>query len=31
MKVGAARAEITPELGLVMEGYESRKGGATGP
>ena len=30
MKVGAARAEITPELGLVMEGYESRKGGATG-
>jgi neutral ceramidase len=30
MKVGAARAEITPELGLVMEGYESRKGGASG-
>ena len=30
MKVGAASAEITPELGLVMEGYESRKGGAIG-
>jgi neutral ceramidase len=30
MKVGAARAEITPELGLVLEGYESRKGGASG-
>lgn len=30
MKVGTATAEITPELGLVMEGYESRKGGASG-
>jgi len=30
MKVGAARAEITPELGLVMEGYDVRKAGATG-
>ena len=30
MKVGAASAEITPELGLALEGYESRKGGAIG-
>jgi neutral ceramidase len=30
MRVGAARAEITPELGLIMEGYESRTGGASG-
>jgi neutral ceramidase len=30
MKVGAASAEITPELGLALEGYESRKGGASG-
>jgi neutral ceramidase len=30
MKVGAASAEITPELGLTLEGYESRKGGASG-
>jgi neutral ceramidase len=29
MKVGAARAEITPELGLTLEGYESRKEGAS--
>ncbi len=30
MKIGAASAEITPPLGLVMEGYESREGGASG-
>jgi neutral ceramidase len=30
MKVGAASAEITPELGLVMEGYDVRKDGAKG-
>jgi neutral ceramidase len=30
MKVGAARAEITPELGLVLEGYDVRKDGASG-
>lgn len=30
MKVGAARAEITPELGLIMEGYDVRKDGAKG-
>jgi neutral/alkaline ceramidase-like enzyme len=30
MKVGAASAEITPELGLTMDGYEARKGGASG-
>jgi hypothetical protein len=29
MKVGAAVGDITPELGLALEGYESRKGGAT--
>jgi neutral ceramidase len=30
MKVGASSAEITPELGLVMEGYDVRTAGATG-
>jgi len=30
MKVGAASAEITPPLGLVMEGYEVRASGASG-
>lgn len=30
MKIGAARADITPPLGLALEGYESRKGGASG-
>lgn len=30
MKVGAASAEITPELGLTMEGYDVRKDGAKG-
>ena len=30
MKVGAASAEITPRLGLMMEGYEARPGGASG-
>ena len=30
MKVGAAAAEITPPLGMLLEGYESRKGGASG-
>ena len=30
MKVGAANAEITPELGLTLEGYDVRKEGATG-
>ncbi len=29
MKVGAAVGDITPELGLALEGYESRKGGAS--
>lgn len=30
MKVGAASAEITPELGLPLEGYEVRTDGASG-
>jgi hypothetical protein len=30
MKVGAAKADITPELGLVLEGYDVRKDGAKG-
>ena len=30
MKVGAASAEITPELGLTLEGYDVRKDGASG-
>lgn len=30
MKVGAAALEITPRLGLKMEGYEARPGGASG-
>lgn len=30
MKIGAAAADITPPLGMVLEGYESRKGGASG-
>ena len=30
MKVGAASAEITPELGLTLEGYDVRKDGAKG-
>ncbi|HUQ44874.1 MAG TPA: hypothetical protein VM451_10770 [Candidatus Limnocylindria bacterium] len=30
MKVGAAAAEITPELGLVLEGYDVRTAGASG-
>jgi neutral ceramidase len=30
MKVGAARVDITPPLGMRMEGYEVRTAGATG-
>lgn len=30
MKVGAAKVDITPPLGLRMEGYEVRAGGAVG-
>ena len=30
MKVGAARVDITPPLGMHMDGYEARIGGATG-
>lgn len=30
MKIGAASADITPELGLTMEGYDVRKEGASG-
>jgi neutral ceramidase len=30
MNVGAASAEITPELGLTLEGYDVRKDGASG-
>lgn len=30
MKVGAAKVEITPPLGMQMEGYEARPGGASG-
>jgi neutral ceramidase len=30
VKIGAARADITPPLGLPLEGYESRKDGASG-
>jgi hypothetical protein len=30
MKVGAAKVDITPPLGMVMEGFEVRTGGATG-
>jgi neutral ceramidase len=30
MKVGAASVDITPSLGLAMDGYEARVGGATG-
>jgi neutral ceramidase len=30
MKVGAAAVEITPPLGLAMDGYEARVGGASG-
>lgn len=30
MKIGAAAADITPPLGMVLEGYESRKDGASG-
>jgi hypothetical protein len=30
MKIGAAKAEITPELGLTLEGYDVRKDGAKG-
>jgi neutral ceramidase len=30
MKIGAAWVDITPSLGLPMDGYEARVGGATG-
>ncbi|HET7169428.1 MAG TPA: neutral/alkaline non-lysosomal ceramidase N-terminal domain-containing protein [Candidatus Limnocylindrales bacterium] len=30
MKVGAARMDITPPLGMAMDGYEARPSGATG-
>lgn len=30
MKVGAAKVDITPPLGMQLEGYEVRTGGATG-
>lgn len=30
MKVGAARIDITPPLGMQMDGYEARPSGATG-
>lgn len=30
MKVGAAKVDITPPLGMAMEGYEARASGATG-
>jgi hypothetical protein len=30
MRIGAAAADITPPLGMQLEGYESRKGGASG-
>ncbi len=30
MRVGAARVDITPPLGMAMDGYEARASGATG-